>query len=383
MAREVSKVDQDLIPIFDGDRITLKSYINACEFLIEEYIPNFNPAIANEARMARRLLMIFMGRLRAKAREAVDANKTPTSWPELKNILIHSFGDKRSEDVLVYDLNSLVPKRDDNTASYANKIKSTLYTLLSKINLEEEDAAIRDLKQDQYNQIALRTYLFGLDLINPQIGMEVKLRDPDDIETAEAYALEVTNYNMQKQRFLANFRHQQPTTPTRPIITPPHRVPNKPTQQIQRYQSPNLQPNKYIPPAQMPPRIMYHPRPQYQPQYTYQQPHYQQQPQFGRSHGNYQERPYKPTPMDISGVNKRPPTSSLQKPPAKRQWVSNNIELSQTEEPEEYNSYPEQNEPEEPYFEEYLVTEEDNYADDEQPSTSQNFQMDQTQNLPT
>ncbi|XP_071055716.1 uncharacterized protein [Onthophagus taurus] len=136
-----------------------------------------------------------MGKLRAKAREAVDANKTPTSWPELKNILIHAFGGKRSEDVLIYDLNSQTPRKKDTTASYANKIKVTLYTLLSKINLEEANVAIRQIKQDQYNQIALRTYLFGLDLINPNIGMEVKLRRPPDLETAEAYALEVVNYN--------------------------------------------------------------------------------------------------------------------------------------------------------------------------------------------
>ena len=142
MAREISKVDQDLIPVFDGDKTTLKSYINACEFIIEEYLPA-EPQNAVELRMAKRLLMIFMGKLRAKAREAVDANKTPDSWPELKLILIHSFGDKRSEEVLVYDLNSLVPQKEDTTASYANKIKSTLYTLLSKINLEEDVAAIR------------------------------------------------------------------------------------------------------------------------------------------------------------------------------------------------------------------------------------------------
>ncbi|XP_071055022.1 uncharacterized protein [Onthophagus taurus] len=144
MAREISKVDQDLIPVFDGDRITLKSYINACEFLIEEYLPTA-PARPEEIRTSKRLLMIFMGRLRVKAREAVDANKTPTTWPELKQILIHSFGDKRSEEVLVYDLNSLVPQKEDSTASYSNKIKSTLYTLLSKVNLEEDNVAIRNL----------------------------------------------------------------------------------------------------------------------------------------------------------------------------------------------------------------------------------------------
>ena len=94
--------------------------------------------------------MIFMGWLRAKAREAVDANKMPTTWPELQNILIHSFGDKRSEDVLMYDPNSVIPKRD--TASYANRIKATLYTLLSKVNLEVNNVVIRPMKQSQYNQ---------------------------------------------------------------------------------------------------------------------------------------------------------------------------------------------------------------------------------------
>ena len=73
------------------------------------------------------------------------------------------------------------------------------------------------MKQTQYNQIALRTYLFGLDLINAHIGMEVKLRAPDDIETAEAFALEIANYNMQKQRFLSNFRQPQPIQ-AKPII---------------------------------------------------------------------------------------------------------------------------------------------------------------------
>lgn len=328
MAREISKVDQDLIPVFDGDKITLKSYINACEFVIEEYLP-IAPQSPNDLRMAKRLLLVFMGKLRAKAREAVDANKTPTTWPELKTILIHSFGDKRSEDVLVYDLNSLTPKREDTTTSYANKIKATLYTLLSKINLEEGNAPLRQIKQNQYNQIALRTYLFGLDLISPQIGMEVKLRRPNDIETAEAYALEVVNYNTQKQRFLSNFRHpvmQQ----QRPMLPPAQQ------QQQQQQRQSTQQVNKYIPPAQL------RPQPQIRPiQYPGQQQQRPYQPnQFARSPLQLQQRPYRPTPMDVDTSAQKRPASSLIKPPPKRQWISNNIETpEEIVEPEEDDAY--------------------------------------------
>lgn len=330
MAREISKVDQDLIPVFDGDRITLKSYINACQFLIEEYLPAA-PQNANDLRTAKRLLMIFMGRLRGKAREAVDANKTPTTWPELKNILIHSFGDKRSEEVLVYDLNSLTPRRDETTASYANKIKSTLYTLLSKINLEEENAAIRNMKQEQYNQIALRTYLFGLDLINNNIGLEVKLRRPRDIETAEGYALEITNYNTQKQRFLYNTR----PTAAAPIRQPsrPHPVMSQNPAPVQRTQMTHPQQNpyqnRYIPPAMMLPRPMYHQQPQQQ----------QNNQGFARNPAQVYQRPYRPTPMEVDGGNKRSASSSINRPAPKRQWMSNNMETFETVEDNYYVQY--------------------------------------------
>ena len=357
MAREVTKVDQDLIPVFDGDKTTLRSYINACEFLIEEYLPQYDPANAqpNQVRMAKRLLMIFMGRLRAKAREAVDANKMPTTWPELKNILIHSFGDKRSEDVLVYDLNSLCPRRDDTTASYANKIKTTLYTLLSKINLEEDDAQLRQIKLTQFNQIALRTYLFGLDLINSNIGMEVKLRSPPDIETAEAYALEAINYNTQKNRFINNYRQHTPLQ-NRPVhqqqklaITPgPHQQQQRfnphqqqqqrfnPQQQQQQRHNPQQQRqyqhqqyqrspqkiNQYIPPGQ----------PNRQPSYSQQ---YRNNQTFAKTPAQIYQRPYQPTPMDIDTSAQKRAGSSLVKPPAKRQWISNNIEIPEEEQDDE------------------------------------------------
>ncbi|XP_071051535.1 uncharacterized protein [Onthophagus taurus] len=189
---EIKPVDQNLIPVFSGDKTTLRSYVTACEYLIEEFL-NPNP---NNARMARRLLMIFMGKLEGRAREAVDANRIPTSWPELKEILVHSFGDKRSEDVLVHDLNNVTPKTNESAQDYAVRIKGTLYTLLSKINLTEDNLYIRHMKINQYNQLALRTFLFGLDMINEKLGMEVKLRQPGDIETAEGYAIEIENYNI-------------------------------------------------------------------------------------------------------------------------------------------------------------------------------------------
>ena len=373
MAREISKVDQDLIPIFDGDKTTLKSYINACEFLIEEYLPAA-PQNANDLRLAKRLLMIFMGKLRTKAREAVDANRTPTTWPELKLILIHSFGDKRSEEVLVYDLNSLVPQKEETTASYANKIKSTLYTLLSKINLEEEIQAIRDLKQQQYNQIALRTYLFGLDIINPNIGLEVKLRQPDDIETAEAYALETTNYNTQKQRFLQN--HRQPTSMTRNIRPPPVGPQHLPPiiRAPMLYPQPNPNQNRFIPPAVIPLQRMIEPPRQMQPPPQIFQPFQQQGNRSGIRAPPQQL--YRPTPMEVdsSGIyhNNKRPASSINKPPPKRQWMANNVETPY-ELPEDTNYYVQY--PEGEQTDEYNEPDEF-YENDTTYAENQDFQQD-------
>lgn len=309
---EIKPVDQNLIPVFSGDKTTLRSYVTACEYLIEEFL---NPHPDN-ARMNKRLLMIFLGKLEGKAREAVDANKVPITWPELKEILVHSFGDKRSEDVLVHDLNSVIPNRNENVQDYASKIKATLYTLLSKINLTENNLDIRHMKISQYNQLALRTFLFGLDLINDKIGMEVKLRQPGDIETAEGYAIEIENYNLQKKRYLETCRRpinpffsqpmSQSSSSKTPQITRP--IP-RPTQQLQQRspQQPhfqqNYQPQRFIPPAQQ--RYL--------------------TPRFAPSPGQIQQRtPARPTPMDVDTTAIKRAASSMLRP-AKRPWPNNNM----------------------------------------------------------
>lgn len=62
---EIKPVDQNLVHVFSGDKITIRRYLNECEYLIEEF---FKPN-SNDTRMARRLLIIFMGKLDRRARE--------------------------------------------------------------------------------------------------------------------------------------------------------------------------------------------------------------------------------------------------------------------------------------------------------------------------
>jgi len=185
-----------MVPTFDGDCRVLSNYIEAYEFLIWKFLrPN-----PNDREIAIELLMLFKGKLTGLAREAINANKKPTDWPSLKAFLIHNFGDKRSESIMCYDLNNTLPKSSENIQNYAARIKATLYALLGKINMEENDENRKIIKIEEYNHLALQTFLCGIYMIDKELTQEVKMRNPADIETAGAFALEIENFNTLQRR---------------------------------------------------------------------------------------------------------------------------------------------------------------------------------------
>ena len=355
---EIKQIHQNLIPTFNGDKNTLANYVDACEYLLQKFL--IDPA---DLVTANELLMIFKGKIEGKAREALNANKKPTTWQELKVILVHNFGDKRSEAVMAYDLNNTLPKHAESIASYASRIKTTLYSLLSKINLEEEDDNRKAVKLEEYNQLALQTFLCGIYSIDRELTQEVKIRQPDDIETAESVALEIENFNTLQRRKLGAQRFNN-TPKQQPIQIPQQRqmqtypqIPAQAPQPPQTYtpQRPTFtqaRPN-FIPPA------INMPRPQQQQRFVT-APASQQQ-RFAPSPGQWNQRPTIPTPMDVDRSNVKRPASTLQRP-AKRQWPANVMTDNVTSEEDQQVTYVDQDD-------EYYGQESDYYESEQNEDT--------------
>lgn len=327
---EIKPIYQNMIPIFNGEKKMLENYIEACEFLIAKFL---TPDPDN-LDIQLELIMIFKGKLDGSAREAINANRKVTTWPELKAILVHNFGDKRSESIMAYDLNNTLPTQGEKIQHYASKVRATLYALLSKINLTEPDAQIRDIKIQQYNDLALQTFLCGLYMIDRELTQEVKVKSPPDIETAESYASEIENFNMLQNR---RIRHLQKAQPNIKYVQPVH---IKQQHSQNNYQQPHNQRQQNQHQVHNPQRHQQqqqHHQQQQQPFRNNNQHSQQQslqrrqqyippahnlpraQERFALAPGQYHERQTQPVPMDIDTSAIKRPGSSLQRP-HKRPW---------------------------------------------------------------
>ena len=324
--------------MFNGDKHTLTNYVEACEYLIGKFLATPNAAMELE------LLMLFKGKLEGKAREVINANKKAKDWPELKAILVHNFGDKRSEAVMLYDLNNTLPHQGESVSKYCGRLKATLYALLSKVNLEVTDAARQAVKIEDYNNIALQTFLCGLYAIDRELTQEVKIKDPEDVETAESYAYEISNFNVLQKRKIG--LTQRPVTSQSPNLPNTHFQPRQSQYhhqaQQQQYQQPLQQPRfqyqqrqpqyqqqirqghiQQTPPNRPNSSLQRRPNPNYIPTAQQMPRAPSQQQRFAPSPGQQlYQGPYRPTPMDIDTSAIKRPASSLQRP-TKKPWPHN------------------------------------------------------------
>ena len=146
------------IPNFDGDRATLAIFISACDRLLDTFTNRVNIADPNNEWLLRSIL----SKLEGRARILIGSREDATNWPRIKELLLQYFSDHRNEDCLVRDLMNLKPRPNEQPYQFGMRIQDVKSLLQTKIRLTVNDENERLMKNRIYDNLALQTYLHGL-----------------------------------------------------------------------------------------------------------------------------------------------------------------------------------------------------------------------------
>lgn len=321
--KDITQPMINIIPLFDGNPQTLPVYVESCEFLIHNYANLNDPTDPINSFIMR----IVQSRLTGKALQLIGSRGKLTTWRELKALLELNFADQRSEKCLLSDLIHVKPERGLSPYNFGNKCKDTLNLLLTKVKqTETEERTV--LKTQMYAETALETYLKGL-MHYGKLGDKVRFRNPQNLETAMAYVIEEENflYSIGAHANLnIDYKHQKQILPNQTKNNQPQQLfyPKFKTQNQPIYQP--IYPRYQIP------------QQYWKPQQTFSKPNNppQQRPQsfkFMKSPGQLQEKPQKPTPMEIaSTTRKHIPQSRHHQPTNRPNWIREELHLQEQDE---------------------------------------------------
>lgn len=185
------------IPNYDGDRATLAIFISACDRLLDTFTNRINIADPNNEWLLRSILSKLEGRARILIGSREDAN----NWPRIKELLLQYFSDHRNEDCLVRDLMNLKPRPNEQPYQFGMRIQDVKSLLQTKIRLTVEDENERLMKNRIYDNLALQTYLHGL---QGQLGLAIRLQHPENLESAMSLVIEEENFMYAEKHYNKN-----------------------------------------------------------------------------------------------------------------------------------------------------------------------------------
>lgn len=307
----------DTIPPYDGDPHTLTIFINNCTCLINNFHRD------NDNTHNSFIVRAIIGKLSGRALSLIGSriNELKT-WNDVKFALELSFGDQRNLDCLVQDLITLSPNKNETPYNFGMRCqdaRSLIFSKLNSLNLAQNEL---DVKTQNYDDLALKTFIRGL---SGQLQNNIRLRNPINLEKAMSLVIEEENFLYSQSRNnllnLQNFKLNQRVTPVNN-----NNNNNYPRNKTINYQN-NQQSNPFIPrpvfnnnyrPFGFQPRPnTFQPRPNtFQPVYPQQRPNFQrpffsgQRPsqiirnnQFRPTFNNPNQNRPKPEPMDTSSGN--------------------------------------------------------------------------------
>lgn len=176
-----------IIPKFDGDERLLNLYIKKCEYVINCYKKEDNPA------QDLYVFHVVSSKLIGKAAHLISERPDIESWAVLKSVLTQHFGDPRSEECIAIQLETLKINHNESYLDFCNRIQQVKSTLIAKVNLLFDDN-VRRSKVTIYDNMAMNVFLFNLpeDLIRI-----VRLKSCRSLEQALSIVLEEVNFQFQ------------------------------------------------------------------------------------------------------------------------------------------------------------------------------------------
>lgn len=170
------RIYSDNIPIFNGDKSILTTFLCSCEDLVKNFYSREDGAPIN-----RVIINTIRSKLRGHAAELIGPRDELNTWDLIKNILIQSFADGRTENILLNDLMTSSINRNETLTEYALRLQLLRSLLVQKLNENGEAAAVKQIKIAYYEQITLKTFIQNLP---EKIQIIVKCRDPVTLEKA-------------------------------------------------------------------------------------------------------------------------------------------------------------------------------------------------------
>lgn len=164
---------------FDGNKKQLNAWLSSVETTLQQLQPYYT-----DDQNAMFLRTIINGKIEGRAKDKLCANGNPTTFEEVKSILIHHLGDH--QDLTFYKCQLWQHVKTPNTTLYShyNSIKETIQIIK---NLSQQDPDYRtawNVMNKSIEQDALAAFLAGLpkDMFGHAIAAK-----PVNIEEAYAF----------------------------------------------------------------------------------------------------------------------------------------------------------------------------------------------------
>lgn len=172
-----------IIPEFSGDSRQLPLFIKKCEYIINTFQGG---EVQNEY-----LFHVLTSRLTGEAANLVGERDNIRTWLELKTLLAQHFGDPRTEDCLVLELESMKLNYNESYLDFCHRIQNLRSVLIAKIIETVDDVNLRQAKQHIYTNSSLNVFLYNLP---PYLVRLVRLRNVTTLEDALKVVLEEQNF---------------------------------------------------------------------------------------------------------------------------------------------------------------------------------------------
>jgi hypothetical protein len=183
--RHVSAEMIKFIPEFTGSPRKLGTFIKKCEYILTNYGED------NNIPQMTYLFHLITSRLGGEAADLVGSREHIESWEELKELLTLHFGDRRTEDCLAKELESLRLNRGESYEELFKRIQQTRNDLMAKVSETNANTHMRLSKRAIYDHTAFKVFLSNLPMY---LNRWVRMRNVATLEQALEIVLEDQNY---------------------------------------------------------------------------------------------------------------------------------------------------------------------------------------------
>lgn len=172
---QLLRLHLEVIPNYDGNPHTLNIFLDAWQNLVDTF--GSADVIVNNF-----LVRAILGKLTGRALILIGSRIELKTWEEIKASIKESFGDQRNIDCLVQDLIAVRPQKNETPYNFGMRCQDARSLITSKLNCSNYSEDERKIRQSNYDDLALKTFIRGLPSF---IQNNVRLRDPKNLEKAE------------------------------------------------------------------------------------------------------------------------------------------------------------------------------------------------------